>query len=280
MNTRYRKRVTSRRKVGRSRTTTANSRVVKQEEGVVVPRVFGATPKILTVYMKMFEIQNSGNIATTAGFDELWKANSVNAPQMNGGTSIRPYSYDLMIQSFNRYRVVRCRSTLKMCQNSAAIPLFFGCGFINGTIPTAVTNLQSFNNFVMAPRIKNAIVSSTEPKTIVCDINNWQLANSTARKYVTDDLYQSVYNANPTEVQNFYLAGYNASTGNATFEWSITNEYKVIWFDEFVQGGSTFFKYQSLLRKHPELDKFVTALVDAEEKGYTLDLETLLPVDF
>jgi len=244
------------------------NRVLRNAEGVIVASQYGPSPpRICTKGANYVELYSTGALATTVGAQTYFIINSLYAPTSGGGSGSQPYGYTASSSIYNKYRVLSVEIDIEFGQNSSAIPMLWAFSVTNGVFNIPVTNLTTFEEFSSIPRTRRGFISSTNPIRLHRKFDLWKIAGVDRVKYLNDPNFSAAYNSSPVEAIRLYIAFYNGSTGNATFEVNVTTSYTAIWFDPNTQLGGSF-KYVPFLRSHPDTANMVDDIMarEAEKK--------------
>jgi len=169
-----------------------------------VPTQYGPFPAYLDDFAKYVEIDTVTSLTSGTASTTYFNINSQYAPTSGGGTSIKPYGYDQLSGYYSRYRVMSVDILLQI-QQEASAPLLWACGPLSPSIPTAITTLQTYENFCMINRIKHGFVSSYVPTKKHFSIKLWQLISCPEREYMNTDRFQASFAASPVENARFYV---------------------------------------------------------------------------
>jgi len=204
---------------------------VRGARTTTVVRSAGPVPQRAIVKMKYVEDNLTGNGST---IDYLWNMNSTFDPNLTG-TGHQPYGRDTYAALYNRYRVFAFAYRIEVTSGSTG-------GLRIVTVPNNSTS--TFTNYTLAsesPYAVTKVMQAGWPATLTGRVNLPRLNGVLPSVYKSDDRYQAVSGATPTEDLIFHTvvcgADGTAQSANSYFM-RVQFTYYVEWFDPVQLGQS------------------------------------------
>lgn len=180
------------------------------------------------------------NSASPNLYNCIYKMNSMYDPDYsNSGTDHQPMGRDQMGILYNRYRVDSFKYKITVMPTTDNTTPFVGITMANG-VASPATNIyqiieQPFSNYRVLAYDQLARV----PLTMSGHIQLHKVAGVTQEKYRTDDMYQSVYTASPSEDLSFIIQlGDLIAATSMNFQIAVELEYHTTWYDPLIQASS------------------------------------------
>lgn len=159
-----------------------------------------------------------------------WNLNSIFSPSRTGGPgSHQPHGFDQFSPLYNRYRVFATRYVVTVANDNYNI--HYAVLPSNSAIPPITNVSEAREN----PRCQYACQNPGGTlKKITGKVNLPALTGRTKSQYMSDDSYQSIIAASPTEIMSLsvYSQGLNDDTGvSMSHTINVLLEYYVEFFD-------------------------------------------------
>jgi hypothetical protein len=191
-------------------------------------------PRILTTLR--YSTQLTRVITTLNGDQYLFNLISIFDPDVTG-TGHQPYGRDTLALIYNRYRVLkfmyRVLATANGCTHLVTV-------MSNGALNANITNQTTFSAATETPYSQRRMIPFSAARTVTSSgsIMLNQLAGVTKVQYESDDRFQAVFSADPSELMLLTLGAYNPNTSTVTVEYQIELIYEIEAFDPIIQAQS------------------------------------------
>lgn len=187
----------------------------------------GPMPSRAFVWMKYNEAQTTG----AANFDRVYNANSIFDPDETGGGH-RPVGYDQFNTFYNRYRVWGVRVSVIFAPKPSVTSTMFKVGVL---VNNSISLRTEWDNSAEQQELTvKAVSPQAGPVTITKYYNLRTILGQTKEQYRTDDRFQALFSANPSERMGIHFLAatmLGAAPGSTVVDYDIKLEYRVELFD-------------------------------------------------
>jgi len=207
------------------RKSAARRKVVRRNKRraptMLVNRALHPIPQRFITKMKYSEYVDTVLTSGTYAFN----LNSLFDPNRTG-IGHQPHGFDLLATMYNRYRVISCGWRLQVAGDATS-------SYILSAMPAneVVTSL-SVSEIRENPRVKYIQQNpGSTAVTLSGHISIPSLVGRTKAQYMSDDRYQSIVTASPSELAILNLQTANTADTNSGTKVQVLLEYTVEWFD-------------------------------------------------
>jgi len=188
---------------------------------MLVNRALHPIPQRFITKMKYAEYIDTAIFSGTYAYN----LNSLFDPNRSG-LGHQPHGFDTLATLYNRYRVISCGWRLQLAGDAAS-------SFLLSAMPAneVVTSL-SISEIRENPRVKYIQQNpGSSAVTLSGHISLPSLVGRTKAQYMSDDRYQSIVTASPSELAILNLQTANTADTNIGTKVQVLLEYTVEWFD-------------------------------------------------
>jgi hypothetical protein len=213
--------------------------------------------KMTFKYTQLFTLTN----LTTVASNQVMRLNSLFDPDVTGAGT-QPYLFDQMVDKYNRYRVTHTRWKVKF--SSSTLSIYYCIVPSNGSLPAAVVDAATFTAATMIPFSVSGLISGPSARgAVVKGSKQLHVLNGCSKvEYMTDDRYQAVVTADPTEVLRLNVCTYNSNGATAFVYCEIEMEFTSILFDPIIAPPSFSAPKSELIRRVKQMSESEVLLCD------------------
>jgi len=182
----------------------------------------------------------SGTLVAAVSASQVWNANGMFDPDQTSAGH-QPLGYDQWTAMFNRYIVKKCHVTARVVTTASTVAnMVVGLVCLNG-VNSALSATQ-MTECVEGMRCRWHLLpqgpSATE-RVIKATFDLSKLTGASPVQYKSDDRYQALVSANPSEIVGLHLFAYDVTVStNVDVAYVMRIEYECEFFDRVFPGQS------------------------------------------
>jgi hypothetical protein len=200
---------------------------------IVNPPVYGyLKPRVVSslVYSDVVTVI----VATTVVGTYVYRMNSLFKPDKNNAGH-QPYGFPELAAIYNRYRVFRFAYEIRVPNTSG--DLILSTAMFNGVTPT-INTAATFNVLTEYPRSVTKTTGGGANEVVFRNrVNLNKVTGCSFNQYSSDDRFQALFNANPTEIFELCFGYYNPTIASVTLQILFKLTYTAELFDIFTQNA-------------------------------------------
>jgi len=189
------------------------------------------------VRLRYFEYFDKSGVTL---FDQVFNLNSLFDPDQSGGGH-QPLEFSQWAAMYNRYLVRRCRYRVTFCQNSTTSITVVGVAPQNNS--NTALSLTQQRAALESPYGKAHMfsLSPNQPGFVITgNIDLARLTGVTPTKYASDDVYQAVVGASPSEIMGLHIFAFDLAATNVNISFIVELEFDAALWDRANVASSLF----------------------------------------